>query len=220
MSDYIPIEDAAFRDWATNFRDRVQADPALYGFVAADGDSIGVVVDDFVAKYDIAEAPITRTKQTVADKSAARATAESLLRQYSIDVKYNAGVTDGDKINLGVRPVNTNRQPIEVPQTSPLLNVLGATPGSHTVVYADTTTPDSKKKPFGASELQLFMAVTDADNATLAEAAFYGKFTKNPIGVEFNAGQTQKVATYWARWASVRGETGPWSLPISMTIAA
>jgi hypothetical protein len=38
--------------------------------------------------------------------------------------------------------------------------------------------------------------------------------------VDFTEDKDGKVATYYARWASVRGEVGPWSLPISMRIAA
>lgn len=220
VQDYIPSNDEAFQVWATNFRDGIAANPSTYMLTAADATSITTVVNDFVAKLAISNNEATRTKPTIANKDDARATCEDLLRQYAIDIKYNDGILDADKIAIGVRPVNTNREPIQCPQTSPLLNILGNTPGSQTVLYADSTTPDSRAKPFGASELQLFMAVTDTDAATFADAQFYGKFTRNPIAVEFSADQDQKVATYWARWASVRGETGPWSLPISMTIAA
>lgn len=220
LAPYIPYSDEGFQTWAVNFRDRLNANAALYGLVPADAAAVTVVVDDFVAKFALASQPITRTSQAISDKDVARATAETLLRQYAIDVKYDQGVTDGDKINLGVRPVNPNREPIDCPQTSPLLSIIANTPGSQTVRYSDTTTPDSRAKPFGASELQLFMAVTDTEGASFADAQFYGKFTKNPIGVEFTADQNQKIATYWARWASVKGETGPWSLPISMAIAA
>lgn len=217
---YIPASDSGFLEWATNFRDRVAADAGLYGLNAADSSAITTVVDDFETKYTLASQPITRTKQRISDKDVARITAETLLRQYAIDVKYNSGVTDGDKENLGVRPVNTNRTPITVPMTSPILSIIANTPGSQTVRYSDSLTPDSRAKPFGASELQLYRAVTDSENVTFADAEFYGKFTRNPIGVEFSMDDNQKVATYWARWASKKGEVGPWSLPISMAIAA
>ncbi len=49
---------------------------------------------------------------------------------------------------------------------------------------------------------------------------FVSKFTKNPIGVEFSETDDGKMATYNARWASVPGEIGPWSLPAMMRIAA
>ena len=135
-------------------------------------------------------------------------------------LKDNVGISDEDKVAIGVRPINPNREPIECPQTSPLINIIANTPGAQTVVFADSTTPDSKAKPFGASELQLFRAVTTADAAPLSEAEFYGKFTRNPVAVQFDEADDGKIATYYARWASARGEVGPWSLPASMRIAA
>jgi hypothetical protein len=77
-------------------------------------------------------------------------------------VKDNTGINDADKVNIGVRPINPDREPIECPQTSPLISILGNTPGSQTLRYADTTTPDSRAKPFGASEPQLLVAVADS----------------------------------------------------------
>ena len=34
------------------------------------------------------------------------------------------------------------------------------------------------------------------------------------------AKDNKKIATYWGRWANSKGQVGPWSLPVSMTIAA
>lgn len=52
------------------------------------------------------------------------------------------------------------------------------------------------------------------------DAKLVGKFTRNPIGVDFASKDGGKVATYYARWVSRRGETGPWSAPVRMHIAA
>ena len=119
-----------------------------------------------------------------------------------------------------MRPINPDRNPIEVPETSPLLNIIGCTPGAQTVRYADTNTPDSGAKPFGATSLQLFVAIADTAVDDPDLAAFHGAFTKNPIGVGFDAGDDGKMATYYARWASRKGDIGPWSLPVSMRVAA
>ena len=122
---------------------------------------------------------------------------------------------------MGVRPVNPDREPIDCPSTPPLINVLGNLPGTQTIRYADSSTPDSAAKPFGASELQLFLGVTEGETpATIAQSQFYGKFTRNPVQVDFDETQDGKLATYYARWASARGETGPWSVPVSFRIAA
>jgi hypothetical protein len=221
MADsYIPPEDAAALVWMQNFGAILTATPALYALTSADAAAVTSAVNAFDAAYTISQNPSTRTEVTVAAKNDARAAAEAICRQYAITIKYNAGITDPDKIAIGVRPVNNERNPINVPDSSPLLNVLGATPGSQTVRYSDTNTPDSAAKPFGATALQVFLAVTTAAVDDPSEAEFYGAFTKNPIGVGFDEADDGKVATYFARWQNRRGDVGPWSLPVSMRIAA
>jgi len=100
------------------------------------------------------------------------------------------------------------------------VNAIAATPGSHTLRFADSLTPDSRGKPFGASDILLFCCVAEEDVNDPSLAKFVGKFTKNPISVEFTAAQNGLQATYFARWSSRRGDVGPWSLPVSMAIAA
>jgi hypothetical protein len=218
--DYVPHDDDAFRTFAENFVSGISSSPSLYMLTSGQAASIQSVTDNFVEKLAISSNEATRTRQTIADKDDSRSICESLIRQYAMLIKDNGGITDGDKINIGVRPINPNREPIECPQTSPLLSILGATPGVQTLRYADTLTPDSKAKPFGASELQLFVAIATTEPAPLADARFFAKFTKNPIVVPFAEADDGKIATYYGRWASVRGEVGPWSLPVSMRIAA
>lgn len=219
-NDYMPHTDEGFETWGTVFATNIASSPGTYLLTAAQAASISAVITDYSAKLAIAENPMTRNVGTVADKEDAKAIAMSLCRGYAMLIKEASGISDADKLFIGVRPENNSREKIDCPQTSPLLNILGATPGTQTIVYADSTTPDKKARPFGASELQLFMGLTEDGEATLAQAQFVGKFTRNPITVDFTEAQDGLVATFYARWASVRGETGPWSLPISMRVAA
>lgn len=219
-SSYIPAEDGKCLTWLQTFANGIQQDPGLYMQSTADANAIRQAVDAFAAAYADAMDPAQRSPTRVADKDDARNEAVQLCRQVAVLIKYNAGISDSDKIAIGIRPVNPSRQPIHVGNTSPLLNVIGATPGAQTVRYADSMTPESGKKPFGATQLQLFVAVGEAVIDDPDAAQFYGAFTKNPIGVGFSSADDGKVATYFARWADRRGGTGPWSLPVSMRIAA
>ena len=54
----------------------------------------------------------------------------------------------------------------------------------------------------------------------IGEARSIGLYTKNPIGVAFDEADNTKIATYWGRWANSKGQYGPWSSAVSMTIAA
>jgi hypothetical protein len=217
---YIPSQESAALTWMQVFAAAILANPGLYGLTAADAAAIVNAVNAFVAAYALAADPATRTPVIVAAKDDCRNSAEQICRQYAMGIKVNAGISDPDKIAIGVRPVNTSRSQRHVPDTSPLLNILAATPGSQTVRYADTMSPETGAKPFGADQLQLFVTVAPEATDDADAARFYGTFTTNPIGVGFDSADDGKVATYFARWASRKGDTGPWSLPVSMRIAA
>jgi hypothetical protein len=221
MSDpVIPAPDTDALVWMQNFSGGINANPALYQQSAADAGAISSAVSGAAATFAVASNPATRTEVTVNQKDVAFMAAKALCRQYANVIKFNAGISDADKIAIGVRPVNPTRNPINVPDSSPLLNIIGATPGSQTLRYADSNTPDSAAKPFGATSLQIFVAIGASAVADPTAAQFYGAFTRNPVPVGFDPGDDGKMATYFARWASRRGDVGPWSLPVSMRIAA
>lgn len=219
-SSYIPPDDAGALAWMQVFSDGITANPGLYQLSAADASAIAAAVTAFDNAYSAVIDPATKTKVTVAEKDDSKTSALQICRQYALLIKNNAGISDPDKIAIGVRPVNPNRDPISVPTTSPLLNIIAATPGSQTVRYADSMTPDSGAKPFGAVSMQLYVTIADDATTDEATAAFIGNYTKNPVAVGFDPTDDGKVATYFARWQSRKGDTGPWSLPVSMRIAA
>jgi hypothetical protein len=220
MPDYIPTTDAGKLAWLKNFAGVIAAKPYAYQLTPGDAATIQAAVDEYGAALGDVNDPSTRTPVNIALKDSARNSAVQLCRQYAALVRVNAGISDASKIALGTRPVNNGRTPIHVPASSPLLNILAATPGAQTLRYADANTPKKAAKPFGATQIQIFVAVGTSPLADPDEAEFYGAFTKNPIGVGFGPDDDGKVATYFARWAGRRGDAGPWSLPVSMRVAA
>lgn len=219
-NDYIPAEDGKTLTFLETFEQGIAADPAAYQLSISDSASITNAVNIFAAAYADSQDPAERTAVTVNLKDEARNSAVAICRQYATAIKFNAGISNALKIAIGVKPVNTSRQPIVAPSTSPLLNVIGATPGAQTIRYADSNTPESGAKPFGALQLQLFVAVGAAPIGDPELAKFYGAFTRNPVGIPFDFADDGKMATYFGRWSTRKGEVGPWSLPVSMRIAA
>jgi hypothetical protein len=66
----------------------------------------------------------------------------------------------------------------------------------------------------------VFVHVADKPSTDASRATFGAAVTKNPFTIDFTAQDGGKYATYFARWVSRRGETGPWSAPKSMRVAA
>jgi hypothetical protein len=91
-------------------------------------------------------------------KDDAREICETLIRQYagsSRKQRYRGRRQGRDRRAAG----QPEPRAVECPQTSPLISIVAQTPGMQSLRYADSTTPDSRAKPFGASELQLFRAI-------------------------------------------------------------
>src|SRR5262245_21994226 len=173
-NDYIPSKDAQFSLWAQAFSNGISATPALYMLTPAQAATIAGTVTSFVNALLVANDESTRTKPTIIAKDNARSICETMCRQYAIDIKFNEGIADEDKVAIGVRPINPDREPIEVPTTQPLLNVTGETPGVQTVRYADSNTPNLRAKPFGAASLQLYVGITADEPAPIASCQFRG----------------------------------------------
>jgi hypothetical protein len=219
-NDYIPRRDAEVLNWLRVFAGTISAAPSVYMLGPSDAAAIQRAVDEYAQAYALAKNPEFSTQVTVNEKDTARNSAEQICRQYASLIKPNAGVSDANKLAIGVRPLNRGRTPIHCPQSSPLLDILGAVPGKHVLCFHDTSTPESPAKPFGAIHLQLFIALGEQKIPDAEEARFYGTFTRGKFEVEFDHADDGKVATYFGRWASRRNQVGPWSSPVSMRVAA
>ncbi len=220
MSSFIPRKDLPMLQWMQGFSSVLSANPSTYLISASDAAAIADAVNAFNDAMQVLNEKVNHNPVNINIKNTTRNAALQICRQYAALIKYNAGISDAAKIAAGVPPVNPNREPRPVPTTSPILNVIAATPGAHTLRFADSLDPNRKSKPFGAANLQLFVAVTDGPIASEAEASFLGAYTRNPIAVAFTAEDDGKLATYIGRWASATGDTGPFSVPVSMRISA
>jgi hypothetical protein len=182
------------------------------------GNTSGTRADNLVTH----DGPVgTRARRvTVLVKKQSRDLAQGVCERYAMRIRADDGISDVQKIAIGVRPLNRGRSKINCPQSSPLLGIVRAKNTIHVLCYKDTQTPESPAKPFGATELRLFVAIGGDEAVSVDHAKLVGKFTRNPIEVTFDHKHDRQRATYWARWASRRGEVGPWSLPVAMSIAA
>jgi len=223
QAPYIPAQDGAFDIWLQNFSTLLTAAPATYGLVAADATAVATEYTNWHAAYLTATDPGTRTSPTIADKIAARVSAEAVVRPYAVSISLNDGVTDMDKLNIGVNLSNPAPSPIPAPATSPALILVNATPLAHRLQYRDSAQPTSKKKPFGVVGIEIWRAVGVLPAISPGQCQFYELWTKSPNTTSFDSVDVMKIATYFARWATRSGpagraQTGPWSAPLSVVI--
>lgn len=223
QAPYIPARLADFAAWLLNFSTKLTAAPATYGLVAGDAVIVAAANTSFQAAYTASSTPATRTTATIAATAASRAAAEATVRPYAIRISVNDGVTDANKILIGVNLPNASRTPVPPPATAPALSLVSAVLGQHTLGYHDVSTPASKAKPFGAVGMQLFRAIgvgaaPDPSTATLLDV-----ITKSPSNQATAAADRGKVATYFGRWITRSGpagiaQVGPFGAGLAVTV--
>lgn len=216
---YIPAKDGDFLAWVDNFDDLTSVNFAAYGLTGGEAASITTVRTNYDVAYADAVNPATRTPVTIAIKDTAKATALATVRPLAQKIRNNPAVADATKVALGLTVPDTAPTPVPPPITFPLLDLLRATPGQHWIQYRDSETPTAKAKPFGATGMELWQSVGDAPAVTPVGANYLGTVTKSPLSVTLDPGDAGKVATYFGRWITRRGLVGPWSSPVSLTVA-
>ncbi len=217
--DYIPKSDDGFRNWLQNFSNLIQQDAARYGLQPPDAAVISGMYTDFDTVFALVQSPATRTPGLVLQKDAIKASSKASCRVYAQQIKANAGVSDQDKLQLGLHINDTTKTPIPAPSSAPILNITGAFSGEHILRYADENTPTSRAKPPGVTQMELYVHVGPGATADWQEAEYVGVFTKNPIQYTFTPDKAGMTATYFARWRTAKGLEGPMSLGTAMQIA-
>jgi hypothetical protein len=218
--DYIPRKDALFRAWALAFAAEVAKDPEAVGLTAAESVQITDMAELFATAYDIAVKPMTRTVGSVLHKKEVRGQVEAALRMYAQKVKHTPGVSWAQLEALGVHVDDPTRTKIGPPVTAPAVTIAGSPqPGVHKLVCTDQYLfAVSKRKPHGVAYLQLYAAVGRGRINDVRFAEHLGDYTRQPIRVTWPHELSGKTATYFARWCNGKGEPGPWSLPMAMSI--
>ena len=153
---YIPARDSTLDSWADNFQTLIAASPATYGLAAPDAVAITNAFTTWHAAYLLGGStgsppvpinPSTFTSVTVAAKNSAKFAMIIILRSYAAQIRLNPGVTNSDKIALGLNLPNNTPSPIPVPLTFPLLSIVSAGPGTQIIRYADSPPPPFERSP-------------------------------------------------------------------------
>lgn len=219
-SNYIPPRDGDFDSWLLNFSTRLTAAPATYGLVAGDAVAVAAAYTAWHAAYLLAIDPPTRTPVTVADKDVERASAEAIVRPYAQQISKNAGVLVADKVAIGVNPNNSTPTPVPAPTTAPVLSLNSSGYLTMDLRYRDESAPaTSRAKAAGAIQIEIVGAASNvviSDPDTLPRL---GVFTKNPVRLNWSAGDRGETAYISARWVTRTGLTGPWSAIISPVVS-
>lgn len=157
--DYLPRDDSGAAVWMLRFARAVAAEPPRWHVDAAAAGAALALAEVFDGALREATQPDTRGPRATGAKRRARDAAERACRALAQQVKRDGRVSDGDRFNVGVRPVNSRRTRRRLSRAAvPVLWMLGPPAfgePTHVVRFADEATLDCHAKPASAFALQL-----------------------------------------------------------------
>jgi hypothetical protein len=134
-------------------------------------------------------------------------------------IRADHRIPDTVKLGLGINPPPRGPKPrVAAPTTAPLLWIVEAQPGRVIMRYADSATPESRSKPHGVQQLQLFVAIGTERISDPEQARYLAAYTRTPFDVPLRDEDDGLMATYFGRWSTRTALVGPWSEPVSMTV--
>jgi hypothetical protein len=217
-NDSIPTPDPEFHTWVVPFSAYVAANGVDMGLDPADATSLTAAVGVWGTAYPSHKAASKNAVAAKTVKDQARATLESIARPLIQQMQASPKVTDAQRNNMKINVHAKTRTPASVPTTSPMATVDTSRRMQHVIAYRDTGS-SSKKKPAGVAYCEIWAKVGGPAPTDASQLTYLGNASKSPQMEEFTGAQAGLMVWYWLRWVNTRGDKGPWSEPISATIA-
>jgi len=214
--DFLPAADADLEEWVFVFDQRINAEWVSYGLTAGDAAAFHVLAADFSAKRAVAIAPNSRTRSSVAAKNDSRALLKKSARQLARIVNAHPGVSDAQRVNLGLGLRKQAVMAINAPHTKPMLIVdhLGK------VRIVDETLPARRGKPAGVLGAIVLAKLGGAKPVEPSDASFAGLATRPVHAIDLPQNSAGQKLWVMACWVNARGEEGPFSQVAGAMMAA
>jgi len=218
--DFIPGPDPLFIEFAKRFKIYISANFAALGLSLLNSTALEAAFTLFNAKYTLYLEAQSALEAALQDKKSSKSPLEAMIREFSKIIQANPSVTNAQKAELGITVPKETRTPSPVPTTRPMAEVDNKQRLLHTVHFFDEGSKKGSAKPAGVRACEIWLKIGGAPPIDESEVKYLATDTKAPYNAHFEGVDGGKTAHYMLRWVNTRGEVGPWSETISVTISA
>ena len=220
MADYIPEGDATFNLWQENLVSYTEPQLASWGIPASDFSNLKTAQGVWIEGFGQAKIKTIRDGGDVQAKNDARKLYEQSLRPFVKQwLAFNTRVSNRDRELMGVTVRKGTRTPRPKPATAPEGRIDFSKRLQHSVYFVDQATPTRRGKPVGIYGCEVWMKIDGIAPVEHSELMYIATSTRTPCVVTIEGKYAGKTAFYWLRWVNTCGVTGPWSSPVSATVA-
>jgi hypothetical protein len=218
-TDNIPPADADFNNWIVPFSNYVNTNAAAMGLAPNDIAPLTAAVATWSTAYPAHNAATATATAATTNKDQARTVIESLTRPLIQQLQASPKVTNAQRNTMKITVRATTRTRASVPQTAPMATVDTSRRLQHIIDFRDSASPKSKAKPAGVAGCEIWGKVGSPAPTDISQLAYVATDSGTPYLAEYTGAQAGQMVYYWLRWVNTRGEKGPWSEPVSATIA-
>jgi hypothetical protein len=220
---YIPRPDADFSAFAAHFA------VAFKGWWVALGRSPAALtpLNDALAAWNAAFAA-HNSAQALAhgarqNKDAARRALEAQVRPLVNLAQPDPAMTNADRAAIGITVRHAPPALSPAPTTRPTALVQCGQRLRHTLRITDASTPTRRARPHGTIGAEVYAALVDPHEPPPKDPKalrYLALVTGGEAVTDFAPMEAGKTAVYMLRWLSSKGRAGPWSEPVTATVAA
>ena len=218
-SDYIPNADNKFNEWIVPLSDYLTANATSLGLTTDELTPLTAGVGAWKTAYaghQTADAAASAAQTT---KDNARDALEAVVRPLVQRLQVSPGVSDQQRGEMKIPVRATSRTRVSVPASRPMATVDTSRRLQHVIDFRDEGAPKLRGKPAGVAGCEIWEKVGAPAPADISEMRYLATDTRTPYLAQFTGAQAGQTVTYWLRWVNTRGEKGPWSEPVTATIA-
>lgn len=219
---YLPSRENDVPGWVTNFTSFATLHLAALGVTIDQVDVVSAAGTDFNAALAAHDAAQVAAKSARGAKDTAKKNLFTEIRSLVKIIQAHPGVTDEQRLALGINVPKDNRTPVPVPTARPDPDVRDIDELTHTLRLVDSET-NKTAKPAGVAGIEIWgKVVPPGDPAPVSpdELSFIGYTTTSKFVRDFDGPQIGHTAYYRTRYLNTRGEHGPWGNQVGATVAA
>jgi len=220
---FIPRPDGGFDTWAQNYGQQLHAWWEQQGLDLKDLENFDQALSAWQAAWPAhvtAQAAALAARET---KDRQRDALEAAARPLARFVQSYPTTTDADRARMGITVAKTERTPSAAPTTRPTGSILTGNRLTQDLTLVDEANPTRRAKPRGVRCAEVWQTLVDAGQPIPTDPAlfrFINVTTKSTVRATFTPEDGGKTAVYLLRWVSTRNQPGPWSDPVTGTVAA
>ncbi len=216
--NYLPSREADLLAWTKNLSVKLLAAPEYYGVSAPQANAYDDAQSAFASAYGLAQDPLTRSNPFIEDKNVKKTALIEATRAMVAILQASPMMTNEKRGLLEISIRDRESTPVGRPTVAPSMRIEGVMGRTVTLCIYDPTSARKRSKVKGAIGAWVYSFVGEDYPTDPLLWQFEGAASKYTYEVTFHDAAPGARVWLCAAWVTLKGETGPISMPESANL--